>query len=162
MKCFDQLATAPPWDGAELVRNCSSTFLPNITDHCSTDLEEDTSFGMFWIRTKDCFNDYVKENYFDGDVETDVLEWLTNNHDEDKFDWSDFIIGSSCALESLLVDGEYDQKTANACEKCFGQLKEASILDDGLTIVRNCSNIYLPSISDQCTAYLEQDASFAL
>ena len=69
---------------------------------------------MFWIRTKDCLYDYVQENDLDGEGETD--------HDDDEFNWSGFIIGSICALESLLLDGEYDQKTVNTCEECFGLL----------------------------------------
>ena len=61
--CFGQLAIVPPWEGSDIVRSCSSTHLPNIREHCNSELEQETIFRKLWIESKKCFNDYVKKNW---------------------------------------------------------------------------------------------------
>ena len=85
VECFGQIATADKSEGLKLVRNCSSTHLPNITDHCSTELEEDTSFGEFWMGAKKCFSTYVKENDLEAKVQRDVRQLMKKGHKEHEF-----------------------------------------------------------------------------
>ena len=82
--CFRQLATAvPSGDGPAVVRNCSATFLPNITTLCRTTLEKETSFDKFWEPVLKCFYAYVKETDSNGDIQRGVKEWM-KHHEYDK------------------------------------------------------------------------------
>ena len=152
--CFGQLAIVPPWEGSDIVRSCSSTHLPNIKEHCNSELEQETIFRKLWMESKKCFNDYVKKNDVNFKVFKDIKEGMKHFVAKKKFDWSSFIIGTSCALETLLPDGDYDEEAIESCRECFDEIKDAVPLGDGQEVIHNCSSIFFPNIFDHCIAEL--------
>ena len=64
-----------------------------------------SSWRMFKV-----FFYYVVENLdLDGHVQRDIKQLMKAKHEDNKFDWSFFTIGTSCAIESFLPDGQYDE-----------------------------------------------------
>ena len=143
------------------MRNCSRKHLPNITAQCNDKLNDVfTSYEEFLEGVQECFYYYVEENDIDGHVQRDVKQLMKANHEDNTFDWSIFTIGTSCAIESLLPDGKYDEKANDTCVQCFVPLFNAD--EDDSEIVRNCSTTHLPNMADLCSAELELESSFDL
>ena len=74
---------------------------------------------------------------------------------KDDFDWTGFILGSSCSLETLLPGGEYDQAAANHCGDCFDHLAAGEAVEG----LRNCSLSHLPRMAARCAGELEVEES---
>jgi len=86
---------------------------------------------------------------------------LAKHHKAEEFDWSTFIIGSSCTLETLTSEGEIDEEAASKdCGGCFDQLETAIPEGTGHEVVKNCSATFLPKITTQCGGVLDLDAGF--
>merc|ERR1712142_266573 len=141
--CFQDIATVPTWEGSELVVNCSSIHLPNIAGNCSAELGEDVVFETFWESAKKCFYDFVKMSGLYEQIREDVRKTMEDNESKDELDWGTYLIVTSCALETLLPDGEYDDEAADNCMSCF----DHNMLGEGPAGVRSCAGEHLPRIS---------------
>ena len=79
---------------------------------------------------------------------------------KDDFDWTTFIIGSSCSLESLGPDGTVDHSKSEACGNCIGRLGSAAAEGQEGQILSNCSQTFLPNIAETCSETLEKKENF--
>ena len=156
IECFEEIPTAPIWKRSELVVNCSSIHLPNIGKNCSTELEDNIVFQNFWASAEKCFYGFVKKSDLYEQIQADVKETMGEIHIDDELDLKDFLLVSSCALETLLPDGEYDDEAAKSCMTCFDQVKNG----DGFAGVKQCTEEYFPRIGEQCSEQLKQGTEF--
>jgi len=76
---------------------------------------------------------------------------------EDKFDWPTFIIGSSCALETMSNDGVIDEAASEDCGECYDKIEKTIIEETKADIMRNCTADFLPNIYPLCKDVMEKD-----
>jgi len=76
---------------------------------------------------------------------------------KDEFDWSTFILGSSCAIETLTSDGMIDDEASDECGECYEKLDGAKAAGSAGDVMRNCSATFLPDIYPLCKEVLEKD-----
>ena len=110
---------------------------------------------------QECAYSYVVKNDPDGLIQTEVKKQMQEqNPENNEFNWTVFAVQSSCAIENVLEDGNYNEKDAESRINCFAQLAEDEI--NGFSVVRNCSATHLENIEEWCSTDLAQETEFDL
>ena len=135
------------FDDLAVVIDCAVKYLPNIATKCAAQLATD-DIGKFWSRALDCFYEYVKETDTAGDVKKGVIEFIEQSNGEKKSyeEWGTFVIVSSCRLETQ--SHGLDEDFFEACAKCYED-------SNNLSVLRNCSSTFLPSMHGQWAKEME-------
>ena len=95
-----------------------------------------------------------------GHSQGDIKEWVMEEKGR-KFNWSNSIVGSSRAIGYIFpYQGQYDIKLNESCVECFGKLDSGNGTEEDITIIKNCSNTFLPNITDHCNEQLLSEEDY--
>merc|ERR1711915_1091420 len=143
-KCLEKIGTVlETGEGPEVLRNCTSEFMPNIASHCETTLNEEVEFGQYWENILKCFYDYVSITDVDGRIQKDMKEWIKDHPLESVLkesrekEW-EYLVGSSCIAEARKDDGSYDFMRSDECGECFEEDEEK---------FKECTDEFLPNMT---------------
>ena len=127
-----------------------STYLPNIEKSCQSEIDAvtiDTVEEGAGRKFIECFLNFVKENDPQREIQDGVRNWL----DEHPASYPEFVIGSSCSVES-----GPDYQKIEECYKCW---PEDSLSLPGLEKAKDCVATYLPNIGRACKGETEKLAA---
>ena len=155
-----ECASCWPWEadrnslseeGLPQAKSCIEEFMPTISTACQGVIAEinvgDEEKGQEALK---CFLDYVKENDIDNEVQNGVTEYIEEENGADNSeDETEYILGTSCTLESRSEDGTYNEDYIEECGACWEGVGDA-LSEDGLPKAKACMAEYLPNILASC------------
>jgi len=162
-KCLEKIETVlATGEGPEVVRNCTSKFMPNIESHCKTTLNEEVEFGQYWENILKCFYDYVSIKDVDGRIQRDMKEWMKDHPLESVLketrekEW-EYLVGASCIAESGTEDGSYDFMRSDDCGECFDdEEKFKECTDEFLPNMTTCADVLYAEGETKALACFEE------
>ena len=143
-------------EGLPQARSCIDEFMPTIGAACQGVISEinigDERKGQEALK---CFLDYVKQNDIDNEVQNGVTEYIDKENGAESEDETEYILGTSCTLESRSKDGTYNEDYIEECGACWEGVGDA-LSEDGLPKAKTCMAEYLPNILAACQGLIEE------
>jgi len=130
-------------------RLCTHQFLPNIEKVCKAHLQVlETQTQV--VSLLHCFYNYVIQM----DEGEAVMDMIREDMEEEEDVTAEFIIGTSCAVESQDEEGIFDDKRIEECGQCWETAGDA-LSEKWVTLAESCVSRYLPNIGAVCHQVLD-------
>jgi len=134
------------WDNTDDVtktEQCMDTYMSRSKKACESEIDqlklniEDETAGKNLLQ---CFLNFVRKNDPQKYIQNEVRKWL----DDNPTSYAEFIIGTSCTIES---GPSYDEDQIDRCARCW---PENPLTPAGVKKTKECAATYLPNIARTC------------